>query len=61
MTKQKIEEVKKEALDLRKSIEFTENVLEEKVNNTENKLVHIDNELKRDMTIRFIQTMSNKS
>ena len=61
MTKQKIEEVKKEALDLRKSIEFTENFLEEKVNNTENKLVHIDNEFKRYMTIRFIQTMSNKS
>ena len=33
ITKQQIEEVKKELLDLRKSIEFPENQLEEKVNN----------------------------
>ena len=33
ITKQQIEEVKKEVLDLRKSIEFTKNQLEEKLNN----------------------------
>ena len=37
ITKQQIEEVKKEVLDLRKSIEFTENQLEEKVNDAESK------------------------
>ena len=41
-TKQQIEEIKKEALDWRKSIEFTENRLEEKVSNVENKLVDIE-------------------
>ena len=40
--KQQIEEVKKETLDLRKSIEFTENQVEEKVNNAENKLVDME-------------------
>ena len=33
ITKQQIEEVKKEVLDLRKSIEFTKNQPEEKLNN----------------------------
>ena len=42
ITKQQTEEVKKEQLDLRKSIEFTENQLEEKVNNGKNKLVDIE-------------------
>ena len=42
ITKQQTEEVKKEQLDLRKSIEFTENQLEEKVNNAKNKLVDIE-------------------
>ena len=42
ITKQKIEEVKKEAWDLWKSIEFTENQLKEKVNNAENKLAYIE-------------------
>ena len=40
-TKQQFKELKKEILDLRKSIEFTGNQLEEKVNNAENKLVDI--------------------
>ena len=35
-TKQQIEEVKKEVLDSRKSIEFTEKQLGEKVNNAKN-------------------------
>ena len=42
ITKQQTEEVKKEQLDLRKSIEFTENQLEEKVSNAKNKLVDIE-------------------
>ena len=42
ITKQQTEEVKKEQLDLRKSIEFTENQLEEKANNAKNKLVDIE-------------------
>ena len=42
ITKQQIEEVKKEALDLRKSIEFTEIQLEEKVNNAGSKLADIE-------------------
>ena len=42
ITKQKIEEVKKEVWDLWKSIEFTENQLKEKVNNAENKLAYIE-------------------
>ena len=40
-TKQQFKELKREILDLRKSIEFTGNQLEEKVNNAENKLVDI--------------------
>ena len=45
VTKQQIEEVKKEVLDLRKSIEFTENQLKEKVNNAENKLADIEHRI----------------
>ena len=41
MTKQQTEVVKKELLDLRKTIELTENQLEEIVNNAENKLEDI--------------------
>ena len=41
ITKQQIKQVKKEVLDLKKPIEFTENQLEEKVNNAENKLADI--------------------
>ena len=47
ITKQQIEEVKKEVLHLRKSIEFTENQLQEKVKHAENKLVHIEQRIKR--------------
>ena len=42
ITRQYIKEVKKEVLGLRKSIEFTENQLEEKMNNAENKLTDIE-------------------
>ena len=46
ITKQQIEEVKKEVLDLRKSIEFTENQLEEKVKIAESKLADIEHRIK---------------
>ena len=43
ITKQQIEEIEKEELDLRKRIvEFAENQTEEKVNNVENKLADIE-------------------
>ena len=45
ITKQQIEEVKKEVLDLRKNIEFTENQLEKKVNNAESKLAYIEHRI----------------
>ena len=45
ITKQQIEEVEKEVLDLRKSIEFTENQLEEKVNNAESKKADIEHRI----------------
>ena len=45
ITKQQIEEVKKEVLDLRKSVELTKNQLEEKVNNVESKLADIEHEI----------------
>ena len=45
--KQQIEEVKKEVLDLRKSIQFTENQVEKKVSNAENKLVDIKQRIEK--------------
>ena len=45
VTKQQIEEVKKEVLDLRKSIEFTENQLKGKVNNAEKKVADIEHRI----------------
>ena len=42
ITKQKIKEVTKIVLDLRKNIDITENQLEEKVNNAESKLPCIE-------------------
>ena len=45
ITKQQIKEVKKEVLDLRKTIEFTENKLGEKVQNDENKRADIEHQI----------------
>ena len=60
ITQQQIKNVKKEILDLRKSIEFTENQLEEKVNNTENKLADIEHRTEKiyDYQIDVEQEMS---
>ena len=44
-TTKQIKEVKQEVIDLRKSTEFTENQLEEKVNNDEYKLTDIKHQI----------------
>ena len=45
ISKQQIEEVEKEVLGLRKSIEFKEKKIEEKVNNAKNKLADIEHRI----------------
>ena len=61
ITKHHIEEVKKEVLDLRKSIEFTENQLEEKVNSAENKLADIEHRIEEIYDYQFDRNMLSRS
>ena len=61
ITKQQIEEAKKEVLDLRKSIEFTENQLEEKASNAENKLADIEHRNEEIYDYQFDRNMLSRS
>ena len=61
IAKQQIEKVKNQALDLRKSIQFTKNQMEEKVNKINNKLADIQQGIEEIYDYRLMRTMSSRS
>ena len=61
IAKQQIEKVKNQALDLRKSIQFTKNQMEAKVNKINNKLADIQQGIEEIYDYRLMRTMSSRS